>query len=83
MTYASKSCEDRLSKMKIGTFYIVSQIGMLAGTAVYVNAGTQLGKIDSLADILSPALIGSFILLGLFPLLAKKIVTTFRSTENV
>ncbi|MEO1886730.1 MAG: TVP38/TMEM64 family protein [Methyloprofundus sp.] len=63
-----------LSKMKIGTFYIVSQIGMLAGTAVYVNAGTQLGKIDSLADILSPALIGSFILLGLFPLLAKKII---------
>jgi uncharacterized membrane protein YdjX (TVP38/TMEM64 family) len=72
-----------LSKMKIGTFYIVSQIGMLAGTAVYVNAGTQLGKINSLADILSPALIGSFILLGLFPLLAKKIITTFRSTENV
>jgi len=68
-----------LSKMKIGTFYIVSQIGMLAGTAVFVNAGTQLGKIDSLADILSPVLIGSFILLGLFPLLAKKIVTTFRS----
>ena len=72
-----------LSKMKIGTFYIVSQIGMLAGTAVYVNAGTQLGKINSLADILSTALIGSFILLGLFPLLAKKIITTFRSTENV
>ena len=68
-----------LSKMKIGTFYIVSQIGMLAGTAVFVNAGTQLGKIDSLAGILSPALLGSFVLLGLFPLLAKKIVTTIRS----
>ena len=68
-----------LSKMKIGTFYIVSQIGMLAGTAVFVNAGTQLGKIDSLAGVLSPALIGSFILLGLFPLLAKKIVTIIRS----
>ncbi|WP_428355152.1 FAD-dependent oxidoreductase [Methyloprofundus sp.] len=64
-----------LTNMKTWTFYIVSQIGMLAGTAVYVNAGTQLGKIDSLAGILSPALLGSFILLGLFPLIAKKIIT--------
>ena len=72
-----------LTNMRIGTFYWVSQIGMLIGTAVYVNAGTQLSKIDSLAGILSPALLGSFVLLGLFPLLAKKIVTTFRSTENV
>ncbi len=72
-----------LTNIKTWTFYVISQIGMLAGTVVYVNAGTQLGKIDSLADILSPALIGSFILLGLFPLLAKKIVTAFRSTENV
>ena len=72
-----------LTNMQIGTFYWVSQIGMLIGTAVYVNAGTQLSKIDSLAGILSPALLGSFVLLGLFPLVAKKIVTTFRSTENV
>lgn len=64
-----------LTNMKTWTFYAVSQIGMLTGTAVYVNAGTQLGKIDSLAGILSPALLGSFILLGLFPLLAKKVVT--------
>ncbi len=64
-----------LTNMRIGTFYGVSQIGMLAGTAVYVNAGTQLAKIDSLTGILSPALLGSFILLGLFPLIAKKIVT--------
>jgi len=71
-----------LTKMKIWTFYVVSQIGMLAGTAVYVNAGTQLGKVKSLAGILSPALLGSFILLGLFPLLAKKIVTAIRSKEN-
>ncbi len=54
------------------TFYAVSQIGMLAGTAVYVNAGTQLGRIDSLSGILSPGLLVSFVLLGLFPLLAKK-----------
>ena len=72
-----------LTNMKVSTFYWVSQIGMLAGTAVYVNAGTQLGKIKSLAGILSPTVLGSFILLGLFPLIVKKIVTTIRSKENV
>ena len=55
-------------------FYVVSQIGMLAGTAVYVNAGTQLAAIQSARDILSPGLLGSFVLLGLFPLVAKAIV---------
>ena len=63
-----------LTKMRTWTFYSVSQLGMLAGTIVYVNAGTQLGKLDSLKGILSPGLIGSFVLLGLFPLIAKKIV---------
>jgi pyruvate/2-oxoglutarate dehydrogenase complex dihydrolipoamide dehydrogenase (E3) component/uncharacterized membrane protein YdjX (TVP38/TMEM64 family) len=63
-----------LTKMKAWTFYWVSQLGMLAGTVVYVNAGTQLAKIDALQGILSPALLGSFVLLGLFPLIAKKIV---------
>jgi pyruvate/2-oxoglutarate dehydrogenase complex dihydrolipoamide dehydrogenase (E3) component/uncharacterized membrane protein YdjX (TVP38/TMEM64 family) len=60
-----------LTPMGAGRFYAVSQLGMLAGTAVYVNAGTQLGAIRSPGDILSPALLGSFVLLGLFPLLAK------------
>lgn len=63
-----------LTKMQTGTFFWVSQLGMLAGTIVYVNAGTQLGAIQSLSDISSPALIGSFILLGIFPLAAKKFV---------
>jgi pyruvate/2-oxoglutarate dehydrogenase complex dihydrolipoamide dehydrogenase (E3) component/uncharacterized membrane protein YdjX (TVP38/TMEM64 family) len=63
-----------LTPMRAATFYWVSQLGMLAGTIVYVNAGIQLAGIDSLRGILSPALIGSFALLGLFPLLAKKIV---------
>jgi pyruvate/2-oxoglutarate dehydrogenase complex dihydrolipoamide dehydrogenase (E3) component/uncharacterized membrane protein YdjX (TVP38/TMEM64 family) len=63
-----------LTKMKAITFYWVSQIGMLAGTLVYVNAGTQLAQIDSLQGILSPALLGSFVLLGVFPLIAKWIV---------
>ncbi len=52
-------------------FYIVSQLGMLAGTIVYVNAGTQLAQIESLSGILSPGIILSFVLLGIFPWLAK------------
>lgn len=63
-----------LTPLKTRTFYWVSQVGMLAGTLAYVNAGTQLAKLDGLAGILSPALLGSFALLGLFPLLAKKIL---------
>ncbi len=63
-----------LTPMPARRFYWVSQLGMLAGTFVYVNAGTQLARIDSLAGILSPGLIGSFVLLGVFPLLARKIV---------
>ncbi len=62
-----------LTPLRVGAFYLVSQIGMLPGTLVYVNAGTQLSKIDSLQGILSPGLILSFALLGIFPLLAKKI----------
>ena len=59
--------------LPIGTwrYYWVSQLGMLPATAVYVNAGTQLGQLDSLAGIVSPGLLGSFVLLGIFPLLAK------------
>jgi pyruvate/2-oxoglutarate dehydrogenase complex dihydrolipoamide dehydrogenase (E3) component len=67
--------------MRALTFYWVSQLGMLAGTIVYVNAGTQLAKIASLKGILSPALIGSFVLLGVFPLIAKKIVDTIKARK--
>ncbi len=70
-----------LTSMKATTFYWVSQLGMLAGTLVYVNAGTQLAQISSLQGILSPGLIGSFVLLGLFPLLAKKIVDLVQSRK--
>lgn len=63
-----------LTGMRAGTFYLVSQVGMLAGTVVYVNAGTQLSKIDSLRGILSPGLLASFALLGLFPLAARRAV---------
>ena len=60
-----------LTKLRTRTFYAVSQLGMLAGTAVYVNAGTQLAAIASLKDIASPRLLGAFVLLGIFPLIAK------------
>ncbi|MFM2449977.1 MAG: Mercuric reductase [Pseudomonadota bacterium] len=70
-----------LTRMKAGVFYLVSQLGMLAGTVVYVNAGTQLARIDSLRGILSPALLGSFVLLGVFPLIAKKIIDTVKQRK--
>ncbi|MDH4050190.1 MAG: FAD-dependent oxidoreductase [Rubrivivax sp.] len=70
-----------LTSMKARTFYWVSQLGMLAGTVVYVNAGTQLGQIESLKSILSPGLVGSFVLLGLFPLIAKKIVDVVKARK--
>jgi len=62
-----------LTPIRIFTYYWVSQLGMLAGTIVYINAGTQLAQIDSLGDIVSLPLLFSFVLLGIFPLLAKKI----------
>ncbi len=71
-----------LTPLKTSTFYWVSQVGMLAGTLVYVNAGTQLAKIESLSGILSPVLVGSFALLGLFPLLAKKVLSVYENSKN-
>ena len=61
------------------TFYWVSQVGMLAGTAVYVNAGTQLAQLESVRGILSPGLLLSFALLGIFPLVAKKAVDLYKA----
>jgi dihydrolipoamide dehydrogenase len=63
-----------LTRMPAKTFWWVSQLGMLAGTLVFVNAGTQLAKIDSLSGILTFEIIGAFALLGIFPLVARKIV---------
>ena len=70
-----------LTAMKTWTYFWVSQIGMLAGTVVYVNAGTQLAKLDSLSGILSPGLLGSFVLLGIFPLIARKLVEIVRMNK--
>jgi pyruvate/2-oxoglutarate dehydrogenase complex dihydrolipoamide dehydrogenase (E3) component/uncharacterized membrane protein YdjX (TVP38/TMEM64 family) len=64
-----------LTPIRTIVFYLVSQLGMLPGTLVYVNAGTQLAKISSLQDVLSPVLVFSFVLLGIFPFVAKVVVS--------
>ncbi len=68
-----------LTPIGVVTFFLVSQVGMFAGTVVYVNAGTQLAQIESLRGILSPQLIASFTLLGIFPLIAKKVVDVVKA----
>jgi len=70
-----------LTPIKLKTFYWVSQVGMLAGTIVYVNAGTQLAQIESPAGILSPGLILSFVLLALLPFIGKKIVAVLNARK--
>ncbi|UAW99421.1 FAD-dependent oxidoreductase [Halopseudomonas nanhaiensis] len=63
-----------LTRIRVRTFWWVSQLGMLPGTLVYVNAGRELAQVETLGGILSPGLIGAFVLLGLFPLVARKIL---------
>jgi pyruvate/2-oxoglutarate dehydrogenase complex dihydrolipoamide dehydrogenase (E3) component/uncharacterized membrane protein YdjX (TVP38/TMEM64 family) len=63
-----------VTRLRAWTFYWVSQVGMLAGTLVYVNAGTQLAQIDSLSGIVSPGVLGSLVLLGIFPLITRKLI---------
>lgn len=65
------------------TFFFVSQIGMLPGTAAYVNAGTRIAEISSLKEILSPSLWLSFAVIGVLPILSRWIVTIFRSNKNL
>ncbi len=67
-----------LTKLPILTFFWVSQLGMLAGTVVFVNAGKELAKIDSLSGILSPTLLLSFVFLGLFPITVKKLLGWYK-----
>jgi uncharacterized membrane protein YdjX (TVP38/TMEM64 family) len=67
-----------LTRMRLFTFFWVSQIGMLAGTLVYVNAGKELAKIDSLSGILSPGVLASFAVLGLFPITVKKLLGVYK-----
>lgn len=71
-----------LTKMPLRTYYWVSQLGMLPATIVYVNAGKELARIQSLSGILSPRLIFSFVLLGLFPILVKKLLALYRKRKE-
>lgn len=68
-----------LTRIPAWRFYWVSQVGMLAGTAVFVNAGTQLARVEQVADVLSTELLLSFVLLGIFPLLAKQVVNWLKA----
>ena len=70
-----------LTPMRTLAYYWVSQLGMLPGTVVYVNAGTQLGQIESAAGILSPGILISFVLLGIFPLITKRIIEVIKSRK--
>lgn len=67
-----------LTRMRLFTFFWVSQLGMLAGTVVFVNAGKELAKIDSLSGIMSPGVLISFVVLGLFPITVKKILSIYK-----
>lgn len=72
-----------LTKIPLRTFFWVSQIGMLPGTIVFVNAGKELAKIGSLSEILSPGLIVSFVLLGVFPIAAKKLLAFYKNRKGL
>ena len=72
-----------LTPIRVVTFFVVSQIGMLPGTIVYVNAGTQLGQLESLSGILSPQLLGSFVLLAIFPFLIRGLMDNVGSIVRV
>ena len=67
-----------LTKIKTVTYFWVSQLGMLLGTVIFVNAGTQIGNLESASGIVSPKLILSFVALGVFPLIAKKLMPILR-----
>ena len=71
-----------LTKMSLLTFYWVSQVGMLPGTMVYINAGKELAKIESLSGILSPSLLISFTILGIFPITVKKLMSWYRTKKR-
>ena len=71
-----------LTRIKTGTFFWVSQIGMLPATIVFVNAGTQISRIESTAGLLSPTLIASFVALAFFPWAAKAIVAVVKRSRG-
>ncbi|GBE13574.1 TVP38/TMEM64 family inner membrane protein YdjZ [bacterium BMS3Bbin14] len=71
-----------LTSIRLTTYYWVSQLGMLPATVVYVNAGRKLAELDGLSGIFSPGLLISFALLGLFPLVARKLLDLYKSGKT-
>lgn len=71
-----------LTPMRVSTFYWVSQLGMLPATVVYINAGKELGQLESLSGLLSPSLILSFAIIGIFPLIMKKILMLYKTKRQ-
>ena len=71
-----------LTSIKTTTYFVASLIGMAPGTMVFINAGTQLAKLDSINGLLSPALIASFVLLAVFPYLAKYLLTIIKGKKQ-
>lgn len=72
-----------LTRMKAGTFYWVSQVGMLAGTALYVNVGAQLGQATSLPDVFSASVLLSFVGIAVFPWVARAVVSYWRAKRRL
>ena len=71
-----------ITTIPVGIFYVVSQLGMLPATIIYVNAGKQLASIESLSGILSPPIVFAFVLLGLFPIVVKKLLAVIQSRKQ-
>ena len=71
-----------LTTIRLVTYYWVSQLGMLPATIIFVNAGKELAKLDSLKGILSPGLLISFILLGLLPIITKKLLGLYKARQK-
>lgn len=71
-----------LTPMRLVTYYWVSQLGMFPATIVYVNAGKEIGQLDSLSGLLSPSLIASFVVIGIFPLVVKKTLGWYKARRN-
>jgi len=71
-----------LTPMRLRTFYWVSQLGMFPATVVYVNAGKELGQLESLSGLLSPSLILSFAVIGVFPLVMRKLLMMYKNKRQ-
>ncbi len=71
-----------VTAMRLITFAWVSQLGMLPGTLIYVNAGTQISQINNISEIMSVSLIASLIMIALLPLILKKLIVSFKSKKN-